>query len=145
MAVSSRVSDVAAVSGIRTFLVRQQQILGRAGGVVLDGRDIGTVVFPDAELKLFVTADTEVRVDRRLSELLAKGTLVTRSDVANNLNERDRIDSTREDSPLQAAPDALWLDTSRMDRAQQLRIVLSRALELVEKRAQTASRSVVVP
>lgn len=145
MAVSSRVSDVAAVSGIRTFLVRQQQILGRAGGVVLDGRDIGTVVFPDAELKLFVTADTEVRVDRRLSELLAKGTLVTRSDVANNLNERDRIDSTREDSPLQAAPDALWLDTSRMDRAQQLRIVLARALELVEKRDQTSSRSVVVP
>lgn len=144
MAVSSRVSDVAAVSGIRAFLVGQQQLLGRAGGVVLDGRDIGTVVFPDAELKLFITADSEVRVDRRLAELLGKGSAVSRSEVATNLMERDRIDSTREDSPLQAAPDALWLDTSRMDRAQQLRIVLAKALEILEKRNRTSSRSAVV-
>ncbi len=145
MEVSSRVSDVAAVSGIRAFLVRQQQLLGREGGVVLDGRDIGTVVFPDAELKLFVTADTEIRVNRRLAELIAKGTPVTRADVKANLDERDLIDSTRQDSPLQAAPDALWLDTSRMDRVQQLRIVLGRAQELVDKRGWSASRSVVVP
>lgn len=145
MDVSAQVSAVASVSGIRAFLVRLQQQLGRAGGVVLDGRDIGTVVFPDAELKVFVTAETEVRVERRLSELLAKGVHVTRSEVRTNLVNRDRIDSTRKDSPLQAAPDALWLDTSRMDRGQQLRIVLDKAADLVRKKHRSAAGSVVVP
>ncbi len=145
MAVSSRVSEVAAISGVRTFLVRQQQLLGRAGGVVLDGRDIGTVVFPDAELKIFVTADTEVRVQRRFSELQMKGVDIPIEEVRNNLAHRDHIDSTREDSPLQAAPDAVWLDTTRMDRKRQLGIALAAAQSLLEKKGESPSRSTVVP
>lgn len=145
MEVSSHVSEVASISAVRTFLVHQQQNLGRAGGVVLDGRDIGTVVFPDAELKIFVTADTEVRVQRRYQELQMKGISIQISEVRTNLEHRDHIDSTREDSPLQAAPDALWLDTSRMDRARQLRIALSAARTLLQKKGGRPAHSLVVP
>lgn len=145
MAVSARVSEVAAISAVRTFLVHQQQMLGRSGGVVLDGRDIGTVVFPDAELKIFVTADTEVRVQRRYQELKTKGVSIEIGEVRHNLEHRDHIDSTREDSPLQAAPDALWLDTSRLDRERQLQIALTVARTLLDKKGMKPSHSSVVP
>lgn len=111
-AVSGFVSPVAAVSAVRRWVVPQQQEMGKAGGIVMDGRDIGTVVFPDADLKLFVTASTDVRTDRRLAEMAAKGIATTRAEVAANLLERDRIDSTRADSPLRQAEDAIVIDNS---------------------------------
>ena len=114
LAVSNFVSPVAAVSAVRRALVDQQRRMGAEGGVVLDGRDIGTVVFPDADLKLFVTADLETRTDRRLAELHAAGKSPTREAVAENLCERDRIDSTRADSPLRRAEDAVLIDNSAL-------------------------------
>ncbi|HRW76272.1 MAG: (d)CMP kinase [Lewinellaceae bacterium] len=140
MSVSARVSDIAALSAVRAFLVRQQQILGQHGGVVLDGRDIGTVVFPDAELKIFVTADKEVRIKRRFEELQAKGYSVTEAEVRANLAQRDHIDSTRLDSPLQAAPDVVWMDTSAMSRALQLQIALEEARWRCQKKNGWAAR-----
>ncbi|MEO0873739.1 MAG: (d)CMP kinase, partial [Bacteroidota bacterium] len=97
MRVSESVSPVAAISAVRKFLVKQQQAMGHKGSCVLDGRDIGTVVFADAELKLFVIADPEERARRRLKELIEKGVAVSLSEIVENLTERDRIDSTRED------------------------------------------------
>lgn len=114
MQVADRVSEVASVSAVRRFLVRRQREMGQEGGVVLDGRDIGTVVFPKAEFKLFVTADFEVRVERRLLELQRKGLEVVREEVAANLRKRDHEETTREDSPLRQAEDALSLDTSKL-------------------------------
>lgn len=114
MAVGQLVSPVAAISAVRRYIVPQQRKMGIQGGVVMDGRDIGTVVFPDAELKLFVTADLEVRVARRLQELLAQGKEVTEQAVRENLLERDHIDSSRADSPLKKADDAILLDNSRL-------------------------------
>ncbi len=113
MAVSSFVSPVAAVSAVRRSIVPLQQKMGANGAIVMDGRDIGTVVFPGADLKLFVTADLETRTDRRLSELLAAGKSPSRAEVAANLLERDHIDSTRADSPLKQAADAIVLDNSQ--------------------------------
>jgi len=110
--VNGHVSPVAAVSAVRRWVVPQQQEMGKKGGIVMDGRDIGTVVFPDADLKLFVTAGTDVRTDRRLAEMQKKGLTATRAEVAANLAERDRIDSTRADSPLRQAKDAVVLDNS---------------------------------
>ncbi|MEM9928466.1 MAG: (d)CMP kinase [Bacteroidota bacterium] len=111
-AVSDFVSPVAAVSAVRRWVVPQQRAMGEAGGIVMDGRDIGTVVFPDADLKLFVTASMEVRTDRRLAELAGKGIATTREEVAANLAERDHIDSSREDSPLRQAEGAIVIDNS---------------------------------
>ncbi len=113
-AVSDFVSPVATVSAVRRWVVPQQRALGAAGGVVMDGRDIGTVVFPDADLKLFVTANMDVRTNRRLAELAAKGIPATRTEVAANLARRDHIDSTRADSPLRQADDAVVLDNSSL-------------------------------
>jgi len=113
-AVSGMVSPVAAVPAVRRWIVPQQRAMGEAGGIVMDGRDIGTVVFPDADLKLFVTASIEVRTDRRLAEMEAKGIAATREEVANNLATRDHIDSSREDSPLRQAEDAIVLDNSSL-------------------------------
>jgi len=115
-AVSDFVSPVAAISAVRRWIVPQQQALGKAGGVVMDGRDIGTVVFPDADLKLFVTANMDVRTDRRLAELTDKNIPATRAEVAANLARRDHIDSTRADSPLLQAEDAVVLDNSDLTR-----------------------------
>lgn len=129
MEVSSRVSEVAAVSEVRRFLVAQQQAMGARGGAVLDGRDIGTVVFPNAELKIFMTASPEVRTQRRYQELLQKGERVTHSEVQSNLLERDRIDSSRSDSPLLQADDALLLDNSTLTREEQFDQVLRWARE----------------
>jgi cytidylate kinase len=111
-AVSGYVSPVAAVSAVRRWVVPQQREMGKSGGIVMDGRDIGTVVFPDADLKLFVTASIDVRTDRRLAEMSAKGVVTTREEVAANLLQRDHIDSNRADSPLRQADDAIVLDNS---------------------------------
>lgn len=114
MHVSSKVSIVAAVGSVRRALVRQQQAFGKDKGIVMDGRDIGTVVFPDAEMKVYVDASPETRAQRRYDELKAKGDDITYEEVLANVMERDRIDSTREESPLCKAADAVVLDNSHM-------------------------------
>ena len=114
MEVSSHVSPIATVDFVRTAMVAQQQEMGKARGIVMDGRDIGTVVFPDAELKVFVTASAEVRAQRRYDELLGKGEEASYDDILANVIERDRIDSTREVSPLRQADDAILLDNSHL-------------------------------
>ncbi len=119
MAVSDKVSYVAAVGFVRRKLVALQQAMGREKGIVMDGRDIGTVVFPDAELKIFLTASPEVRARRRVDELRAKGQEVSYDEVLHNVRERDRIDETREVDPLRKADDALLLDNSTLTLEQQ--------------------------
>ena len=114
MEVSSHVSPIATLGFVREAMVAQQQEMGRGGGVVMDGRDIGTVVFPNAELKIFVTASAEVRAQRRYDELKAKGMEADYADILKNVQERDYIDSHREVSPLRQADDALLLDNSNM-------------------------------
>lgn len=114
MEVADKVSLVAALGFVRRSMVAKQQEMGKAKGIVMDGRDIGTVVFPNAELKVFVTASPEVRARRRLEELQAKGEQTTYEEVLANVKKRDYIDSTREESPLRQAPDALVLDNSNM-------------------------------
>ena len=118
--VSSNVSPIATLGFVREAMVDLQRLMGEAKGVILDGRDIGTVVFPDAELKVFVTADPEVRAQRRYDELIGKGQKVSFEDVLHNVKERDRIDSTREISPLRQAEDAVVLDNSHMTREEQM-------------------------
>ena len=112
--VSNHVSPIAAIPFVRTALVAQQQRMGRNGGIVMDGRDIGTTVFPSAELKIFVTASAEVRAQRRYDELQQKGMPADYADILKNVQERDYIDSHREVSPLRQADDALLLDNSHM-------------------------------
>lgn len=117
--VSSKVSPVAALGFVREALVRQQQEMGKEKGIVMDGRDIGTTVFPDAELKIFVTASPEIRAQRRYDELQAKGQPASYEDILHNVEERDRIDQTREVSPLRKADDAILLDNSNMTLTEQ--------------------------
>lgn len=119
MEVSSRVSPIAALPFVRKALVQQQQTMGKEKGIVMDGRDIGTVVFPDAELKVFVTASAEVRAQRRFDELKSKGMPADLQDILKNVQERDYIDSHREVSPLRKADDAVELDNSNMTIAEQ--------------------------
>ena len=119
MEVSSHVSPIAALPFVRAALVAQQQRMGAGKGIVMDGRDIGTVVFPDAELKIFVTASAEVRAQRRSDELKAKGMEANFNDILKNVEERDYIDSHRATSPLRKAPDAIELDNSNLTIAQQ--------------------------
>lgn len=119
MEVSSRVSPIAALPFVRTLLTKMQQQMGEAKGIVMDGRDIGTAVFPQAELKIFVTASAEVRAQRRYDELTAKGEQVTFEEILKNVQERDYIDSHREVAPLKQAEDALVLDNSNMTREEQ--------------------------
>lgn len=119
MEVSSRVSPIAALPFVRKALVEQQQAMGKEKGIVMDGRDIGTVVFPDAELKVFVTASAEVRAQRRFNELKAKGMPADLQNILKNVQERDYIDSHREVSPLRKADDAVELDNSNMTIAEQ--------------------------
>lgn len=130
MGVSSRVSEVAALSSVRHKLVEEQRKMGVNKGIVMDGRDIGTVVFPDAELKIFLTASENVRVERRLLELMDKGINATYDEIKSNLRQRDHIDSTRKDSPLTKAADARLLDNSDLSREGQLKIVLHWVQEL---------------
>ena len=130
MEVSSHVSPVAAIPFVREALVKQQQAMGREKGVVMDGRDIGTVVFPDAELKIFVTASPEVRAQRRYDELQAKGQPADYADILKNVQQRDYIDTHRETSPLRQAPDALVLDNSHMTIAEQDEWLMERVLNV---------------
>lgn len=122
--VSTKVSEVSALAFVRKRMVELQQEMGKNGGVVLDGRDIGTVVFPQADLKLFMTASPEIRAQRRYDEMQAKGEKVSFEAVLENVKSRDHIDSTRAESPLRKADDALVLDNSRLDRQAQLAWVM---------------------
>lgn len=119
MEVSSRVSPVAALGFVREALVKLQQSMGKEKGIVMDGRDIGTAVFPDAELKIFVTASPEIRAQRRYDELKAKGMEASYEEILHNVEERDKIDQTRKVSPLRKADDAILLDNSNMTIAEQ--------------------------
>lgn len=130
LVVAEKVSEVAAIREVREFAVKQQQALGKKKGIVMDGRDIGTVVFPNAELKLFMTADNAVRVERRFRELYEKNPNITIEEVKANLEMRDYIDSHREVSPLRQAEDALVLDNTHLSPAQQL----TKALAWVKER-----------
>lgn len=124
MSVSNQVSEVAAIKEVREMAVAQQQRMGLQKGLVMDGRDIGTTVFPDAELKIFMTADTAVRVQRRYQELLPQNPHITLEEVAANLEKRDYIDSHREVSPLRKADDAIVLDNTNLTTEEQLAITL---------------------
>lgn len=131
MDVSDKVSPVAALGFVREWLVKQQQALGKDKGIVMDGRDVGTVIFPDAELKVFVTARPEVRAQRRLDELTAKGEKTTFEAVLANLQKRDHIDSTRKDGPLRQADDAVVIDNSDLSIPEQNARMLALARTLI--------------
>lgn len=126
--VSGFVSQVAEISEVRELLVKQQQKMGESKGIVMDGRDIGTVVFPNAELKIFMTASPETRANRRYQELLSKGEQVSYNEVLHNVQERDYIDSNRKDSPLVKAKDAIEIDNSNLSLEEQF----NKILQLVE-------------
>ncbi len=130
LVIAEKVSDVAAIKAVRKFAVAQQQKLGKKKGIVMDGRDIGTTVFPKAELKIFMTADTAIRVERRFKELYSKNPNVSIEEVKSNLEMRDYIDSNREVSPLRKAKDAIEIDNTNMSMDEQLKI----ALELAKKK-----------
>ncbi len=127
--IADKVSDIAAIASVRTFAVAQQQKMGESKAIVMDGRDIGTTVFPDAELKIFMTADIATRVERRFKEMFEKNPNIVLEDVKHNLEMRDYIDSNREVSPLKKAEDAIVLDNTNIDMRQQLKI----ALDLVKQ------------
>lgn len=131
MEVSNRVSAIAAIPFVREALVAQQQRMGKEKGIVMDGRDIGTVVFPDAELKVFVTASAEVRAQRRYDELKGKGMEADYDEILKNVQERDYLDSHREVSPLRKADDAIELDNSNMTIPEQNKWLMERYLEKV--------------
>ena len=131
MQVSNHVSPIATLGFVRQAMVQQQRQMGQQGGVILDGRDIGTVVFPNAELKIFVTASPEIRAKRRYDELTAKGQTVDYQEILRNVQERDYIDSHREISPLTQAPDAIVLDNSNMTIPQQQAWLLKLTKEAV--------------
>lgn len=133
LVIAEKVSEVAAIKQVREFAVKQQQEMGKSKGVVMDGRDIGTTVFPDAELKIFMTADIAVRVERRFKELYAKNPNITIEEVKDNLEMRDYIDSNREFSPLRKADDAHIVDNTNITPAEQLAIVLDKCINSIEK------------
>jgi cytidylate kinase len=132
MQVSQKVSEVASIAAVRDFAVAQQQAMGVDKGIVMDGRDIGTVVFPNAELKLFVTADPTIRLERRYQELLQTNPTILKEEVAANLQQRDLMDSTRAHSPLKQADDALVLDNTNLDRAQQFELAMQWAMDKIK-------------
>ncbi len=133
MQVSSYVSPIATLDFVRRAMVDLQRLMGEAKGVVMDGRDIGTVVFPDAELKVFVTASPEIRAQRRYDELTAKGEKCDFEEILKNVQERDRIDSTREISPLRQAEDAIVLDNSYMTIEEQKQWLLDAYRKVAEE------------
>jgi cytidylate kinase len=124
LSIAGKVSDIAAIAAVRTFAVAQQQKMGNNKGIVMDGRDIGTTVFPNAEIKLFMTADSDIRVERRLKELTPKNPHITMEEVKKNLENRDHLDSTREISPLRKAADAIVLDNTNLTMDEQLEFAL---------------------
>ena len=121
MIIADKVSEIAAIKEVRDFAVAQQRLMGKKKGIVMDGRDIGTTVFPNAQLKIFMTADSAVRVERRFRELYHKNPNITIEEVKNNLEMRDYIDSNREISPLRKADDAIVLDNTNLTMDQQLK------------------------
>lgn len=139
LVVAEKVSEVAAVKGVRDFAVAQQKKMGKKKGIVMDGRDIGTVVFPKAELKIFMTADNAVRVERRFKEMYKKNPAITFDEIKANLEMRDYIDSHREVSPLRQARDALLLDNSTLTIRQQLEIALKWVHERLKLKKQEAN------
>ncbi|QMW03658.1 (d)CMP kinase [Spirosoma foliorum] len=144
MYISNIVSEVSAIPEVRWAMVAQQQKMGRRRGVVMDGRDIGTKVFPDAEVKVFMTADTYTRARRRQQELLAKGELVNLQDIIDNLEKRDHIDTTRSESPLRQASDAKLLDTSHMTIEEQVDWVIEQADQCLAQLHRKRSRKSLV-
>jgi CMP/dCMP kinase len=135
LVVAEKVSEVAAIKEVRDYAVAQQQKMGRNRGIVMDGRDIGTVVFPDAELKIFMTADNTVRVERRFQELFQKNPNITLDEVKNNLELRDYIDSNREVSPLRKAEDAIVLDNTNLTEKEQYEKAMQWAREQISQYA----------
>jgi len=132
MPVSDSVSDVAAIKEVRHEMVKQQQRMGRSKNIVMDGRDIGTTVFPDAQLKIFMTADPKVRAERRYKELHAKNPNITLEEVFENIAHRDYQDTTREESPLVRAKDAIILDNTNITPEQQLQFALEKIVSLLD-------------
>ncbi|PVX52115.1 cytidylate kinase [Balneicella halophila] len=130
MEVSRSVSYYAKIKEVRCFLVAQQRNYAKNGSIVMDGRDIGTVVFPDAELKIFLTANQSIRAQRRYDEMRAKGKDVSMEEILENLRERDYIDENRKESPLRKASDAVVLDNSQLNRQEQLDVVLQKVHEI---------------
>lgn len=137
--VANLVSPISAIQAVRRKLQLAQRKLGELGGVVMDGRDIGTVVMPDAELKIFMTADVEVRVKRRFDEHRSKGQDISMDLVRENLKKRDLIDSTRVEDPLRQADDALVLDNSEMTHEEQFSLALNWAMQAIEKKKNATS------
>ncbi|SDE52522.1 cytidylate kinase [Dyadobacter soli] len=131
MYVSEKVSEVSAIAEVRHALVAQQQRMGKTKGIVMDGRDIGTVVFPHAELKIFMTADPMIRAHRRQLELMEKGDIVDLGQILENLKTRDYIDTTRTESPLRQAEDAIYIDNSFMTLDEQVEVVVRLADEQI--------------
>lgn len=131
--VSRIVSPVAAIDFVRANLIEQQREMGKAKGIVMDGRDIGTTVFPDAEMKIFVTASAEVRAQRRYDEIIARGDAANYNEILENVQQRDHIDQTREVSPLRKADDALLLDNSNMTREEQEKWLIEQYNKIIEE------------
>ena len=131
--VSNQVSQVAALEPVRIFSVAQQQLMGGQKGIVMDGRDIGTTVFPEASLKIFMTADPKVRAERRYKEMIAKGDLISLEEVFENLAHRDFLDTTRTESPLKRAEDAIILDNTELTPEEQLSFALSQVQPFLKK------------
>lgn len=131
MSVSNLVSKIAEISAVRSLLVKQQQAMGLHKAIVMDGRDIGTVVFPEADLKLFMTASAETRAQRRYDELVAKGDAVSFEEILKNVQERDYVDTHRDDSPLVIAEDAIEIDNSYLTREEQLAVVIELITEKI--------------
>lgn len=131
MIVAEKVSEIAANASVREFAVLQQQKMGARKGIIMDGRDIGTVVFPGAALKLFMTADNAVRIERRFKELVAKNPNITLEEVAENIQMRDYMDSNREVSPLRKADDAIVIDNTNLSPAEQLQLALDLAARVM--------------
>ena len=131
LVIAEKVSDVAAIKQVREFAVAQQQKMGEQKGIVMDGRDIGTTVFPKAEIKIFMLADSSVRVERRFREMFAKNPNISIEEIKTNLEMRDYIDSNREISPLRKAKDAVELDNTHLTEKQQLQI----AMDIIKKKA----------
>ena len=130
LVIAEKVSEVAAIKEVRTFAVAEQQKMGKMKGIVMDGRDIGTTVFPEAALKIFMTADISIRVERRFKEMFEKNPNITIEEVKNNLEMRDYIDSNREVSPLRKAVDAIVIDNTNISMEQQLKIALNLLKEI---------------
>lgn len=135
MPVSELVSEVSAIKEVRVEMVRQQQRMGKSKNIIMDGRDIGTVVFPDAHLKIFMTADPKIRAERRFNELKLKGEEVSMEEIFDNIAHRDFLDTTREESPLVRADDAIILDNTTIDQTEQLDFVMEYIKPLLEKTA----------